>query len=144
MDTTSNLFKLFNAFRFFTIITLIVVSFAFIKCGEDDTHESGKKVLASGSANPFVIKDSVFLSMNGYGYDIIINGAVMIHQARIPGIAGTSGFASREDAQKIAHLAIRKIKGNQFPPAISLQELQSSRIIIYDYKSRTGLYKVDM
>jgi hypothetical protein len=82
--------------------------------------------------------------MNGYGYDISINGAVMIHQAVIPGIAGTSGFASREDAQKIADLAIRKIMSNQFPPVIAFQELQSSGLIIYDYKSRTGLHKADM
>jgi hypothetical protein len=121
------------------LITTIILSGMFC-C----THESNKNAGVSRTGNSFVLKDSVFLSMNGYGYDITLNGAVIIHQVTIPGIAGTSGFASEEDARKIAHLAILKIMNNQAPPAISLQDLQSSGIIVYNYRSRTGLYRADM
>jgi hypothetical protein len=82
--------------------------------------------------------------MRGYGYDIIINNVVRIHQPGIPSIAGVSGFASAEDAHKIAQLVMIKMMKNESPPTVSLEELQASGIVIYDYKSRSGLNKADL
>jgi hypothetical protein len=123
--------------NFYTLILLTVLVSDLIHCGPKSNKHDALSVISS-------IRDSIFLEQNGYGYDIIVNGKVKVHQPSIPGISGTSGFASAEDAQKIAQLAIDKIKNSQSPPSISLQELQCAGIIVYDYKSRSGLYPADM
>jgi hypothetical protein len=121
------------------LMLMVVVMVDVVCCGQ----ESGRDIVVSKISAS--IKDSVFLGKHGYGYNIIVNGEVKIHQPTIPGISGSSGFASAEDARKIARLAMAKIKDNpMLPPCISLQELQCSGIIVYDYESRSGLYRVEM
>src|SRR5258706_4435079 len=43
---------------------------------------------------------------NKFGYTIFINGQMYIEQKTIPAIQGNQGFATNEDAEKIAKLAI--------------------------------------
>jgi hypothetical protein len=62
---------------------------------------------------------------NGYGYDIILNGHVYVHQPNIPALAGNNGFATSELAQKVADLVVNKIRNNILPPTLSVQELDS-------------------
>jgi hypothetical protein len=121
------------------LVLMVVVVVDVVSCGQESgRHIVGSKISAS-------IRDSVFLGKHGYGYNIIVNGEVKIHQSTIPGVSGSSGFASAEDARKIARLAMAKIRDNPLlAPCISLQELQGSGIIVYDYKSRSGLYRVEM
>lgn len=64
----------------------------------------------------------------GYGYNLaVINGkdTFRIHQPTIPAIQGNRGFATRDDAGKVAALVAGKIKaGNSFP-TIDIKELDS-------------------
>jgi hypothetical protein len=107
------------------------------------THKSGEYVGLVATPASKTIRDSIFLSIKGYGYDIIVNDSVIIHQPNIPGIESSSGFGSEEDARKIARLAISKIQRNLSGTDISLQDLQWAGILIYDYDSKTGLNKAD-
>jgi hypothetical protein len=68
------------------------------------------------------------VSENTYGYNILINNKVLIHQPAIPGVPGNKSFASLADAEKVAKLAIRKIKQGLVPPTIKKRELDSLKI----------------
>ena len=63
-----------------------------------------------------------------FGYTIFIDGQMYIEQKTIPALPGNQGFATKEDAEKIARLAIEKIKQGEMPPTISVEELKANGI----------------
>ncbi len=65
----------------------------------------------------------------GFGYNILVDGALFIHQASIPAIPGNSGFSSKEKAENVAHLVIHKLQHNIMPPSVSKKELDSLHIL---------------
>jgi len=71
--------------------------------------------------NHFTAK--VFKGFNGWGYDILVNDSLFIHQEFVPVIAGKKGFSKKEQAVQTAQLIINKMKGNQHP-VVTTFELQ--------------------
>jgi hypothetical protein len=65
----------------------------------------------------------------GWGYDLYIDGKKTIHQPHIPGVAGTKGFSSKENAQKAANFVLFKLKNNIMPPSVSKEELDSLGVL---------------
>ena len=65
---------------------------------------------------------------NTFGYDILDYNRPMIHQPAVPAMPGNKGFATKEDATKVAKLVIQKINKNIMPPSITPQELKSLKI----------------
>jgi hypothetical protein len=70
-----------------------------------------------------------FDQQRGYGYDVFVDGKKLIHQPNIPGLAGTAGFRTKDDSERVAELVIRKMKNNEMPPAITEQELRQLKVI---------------
>jgi len=66
---------------------------------------------------------------NTFGYDILKYGKVMIHQASIPGLAGTKGFDSNASAKKVALLVIKKIRNGEMPPTVTKEELKKLGVL---------------
>jgi hypothetical protein len=64
-----------------------------------------------------------------YGYDIYINGKLAYHQTLRPAVSGNVGFSTKEKAEKVAKLAIAKIKKNQVPPTITIEELKREGVL---------------
>ena len=64
-----------------------------------------------------------------YGYDISADSIPLIHQQSIPGMPGNEGFRTKNDAQKVARLAITKIQRGEMPPTISHDELKSLNVV---------------
>lgn len=60
-----------------------------------------------------------------YGYEITLNGKVLIHQAYIPCVPGKKGFASEQDAAVVANLVAAKVRKGILPPTITIGEMQS-------------------
>jgi hypothetical protein len=75
----------------------------------------------------------VFPVDKGWGYEIMSNNKVIIHQKYIPAIQGSISFSSKRDANKIAHLVIRKMKADK-TPFVSLQDLETNKIKIIKEK----------
>ncbi len=65
----------------------------------------------------------------GWGYDILINGIVHIHQPNIPAVMGNNGFSSEEKALLAGEFVIQKIKNNILPPAVTPEELDSLGVL---------------
>jgi hypothetical protein len=66
---------------------------------------------------------------NTFGYNILMDGRILIHQPHIPALPGNEGFREKEDAQKVAEFVIHKIRQNIFPPSITVQELDSLGVL---------------
>ena len=63
--------------------------------------------------------------ISGYGYDILIDGRVYVHQQNIPALPGNNGFVTEEKARRVAELVKYKIRNGVMPPTIEVQELDS-------------------
>lgn len=65
----------------------------------------------------------------GYGYNILINEALTVHQPHKPGVPGMMGFKSVADAKKAGDFIAYKIRNNIMPPTVSMQELDSLGVL---------------
>ena len=61
---------------------------------------------------------------NTYGYDILVDGKLMVHQPTIPAVPGQKGFTRKENAEKVAQLVVSKIKAGVIPPTVTRQEME--------------------
>jgi hypothetical protein len=64
-----------------------------------------------------------------YGYDVFVDGRLMIHQTSAPALPGNEGFRTKEDATKVALLVVDKIKKGERPPTISIDEMKKLKVI---------------
>jgi hypothetical protein len=64
-----------------------------------------------------------------FGYDIYVDGHLLIHQNTIPGIPGNKGFATAKQAERIAKLVIKKINAGQIPPTVTREELKKLKVV---------------
>ncbi|MBX2924331.1 MAG: DUF4907 domain-containing protein [Chitinophagaceae bacterium] len=65
---------------------------------------------------PFKVK-------SGWGYDIIVDEKMYIHQETIPSIPGNQVFQSKEDAIKTGNLAMKKLVATGRLPSLSKNEI---------------------
>lgn len=66
---------------------------------------------------------------NTFGYDVFVDGKLLIHQLNIPAMPGVEGFKTKEDAIKVAELVMSKIGLGEMPPTVSTEELKNIGII---------------
>ena len=66
---------------------------------------------------------------NSFGYNILMYGSVLVHQPSRPGLPGNAGFATEEDAMKVAELVISKIRNNEMPPTVTIEELRELGVL---------------
>ena len=66
-----------------------------------------------------------FQENGAWGYDILIDGTLYIHQSNIPAVAGDKGFKTEIDAQRMAEFVVHKIRNNILPPTVSIEEIQN-------------------
>jgi hypothetical protein len=97
----------------FSVILFVVTRFT--RC---NSHK-GMKYITSKTIH----SDSL-----GWGYEILANDTVLIHQVFIPAVQGKKGFVSEDQAKTIAHLLIKKMSTSKDLPQITIQELDSCGI----------------
>ena len=74
-----------------------------------------------GSQMPLSYK--CFKTEQGWGYDVLANDTIVIHQPFIPGEPGGASFSNEQQAANTAQFVIEKIKSGKMP-AINHQQLQ--------------------
>ena len=62
---------------------------------------------------------------NTFGYDILFYGKPLVHQPSIPGLQGNEGFTSKERAQTVAEFVVKKIRNNEMPPTVTIEDLNN-------------------
>lgn len=64
-----------------------------------------------------------------FGYDILLHGRPLIHQPNIPGLPGNEGFTTKGRAQKVAEFVVKKIRKNEMPPTVTIENLNSMGVL---------------
>ena len=66
---------------------------------------------------------------NTFGYDILLYGRPLVHQPNMPGLPGNEGFTTKERAQTVAEFVVKKIRNNEMPPTVTIEDLNKMGIL---------------
>jgi hypothetical protein len=66
---------------------------------------------------------------NTFGYDILLYGKPFVHQPNIPGLPGNEGFTTKERAQTVAECVVRKLRNNEMPPTVTIEDLHNMGVL---------------
>ena len=80
-------------------------------------------IIPSRANRDMVFSFKLFQSNGGWGYDILVNDSIKIHQDFIPAYAEKKAFSKQEQAKAAANLVIKKLKAGK-SPAISPEEIR--------------------
>lgn len=64
-----------------------------------------------------------------FGYDILLYGRPLVHQPNVPGLPGNKGFTTREKAQTVAEFVVMKIRNNEMPPTVTIEDLNNMGVL---------------
>jgi hypothetical protein len=78
--------------------------------------------------SPKGLSYNCFKTEQGWGYDVLVNDRVILHQPFIPGKEGVNGFSTEQAAGADAQNVIEKIKSGEFP-LFSHQQLQRPGVL---------------
>jgi len=116
-------------FVWFVFACLPAISISVDEAGEK--QKAGKET--SQQKNPYAdaeISIKIISSIKKtFGYDILINGKPLIHQPNIPALSGNEGFTTKEKAQKVAELVVKKIRKNEMPPTVTIDDLNNLGVL---------------
>jgi hypothetical protein len=94
-------------------------------------ESTGKE--ATQQKNPYAEADittRIIPSANHtYGYDILLYGRPLVHQPHIPGLPGNEGFSTKERAQTVAEFVVKKIRKNEMPPTVTIEDLNRMGVL---------------
>lgn len=118
-------------------IFLAILFMLFVFAGLPATSLSVEKVAGKQEIkqqnNPYAkaeITIKIIPSINNtFGYDIFINGQSALHQPHIPALPGNKGFTTKERAQKVAEFVVKKIRKNNMPPTVSVDDLNKMGVL---------------
>ena len=116
---------------FLTIYILFCIFSVFTGPSICEGEAAGKA--ASHQVNPYENADLtiriISSANNTFGYDILLQGRPFVHQPSIPALPGNEGFKTKERAQRVAELVVKKIRGGEVPPTVSVEELNSMGVL---------------
>ena len=81
-------------------------------------------VFPVGKNRETVFNYQLFQTNDGWGYDILVNDSICIHQDCMPGNFNKKAFPEKQQAAKAAGVVVRKLREGK-SPAISREELQT-------------------
>ena len=64
-----------------------------------------------------------------FGYDILLHGRPLVHQPNIPALPGNDGFTTKERARKVAEFVVKKIRKNEMPPTVTIEDLNNMGVL---------------
>jgi hypothetical protein len=103
-------------------------------CRSHDTNKQHEQIVTEDTQSSASGKDSMnvtvktFSENDEWGYDILINDKMYIHQPHIPAVSGNNGFATEAVAKKTGEFVAFKIRNHIMPPSVTPHELDSLQI----------------
>jgi hypothetical protein len=64
-----------------------------------------------------------------FGYDILLHGKPLVPQPTIAGLPGNEGFTTKERAQTVAEFMVKKIRSNEMPPTVTIEDLNHMGVL---------------
>ena len=102
------------------LLALLLVS----HCNSGDKHDSNNEATQE-EPQPQDIKLQTFKSDTGWGYNILIDDKIYVHQPHIPAIPGNRGFKSQEKALFVGNAVLTKVKNGIIPPSLTKEEVMN-------------------
>ena len=126
-----------NRFPVFLAVLFIVFIFACLPgisiSAEENTGKQDVKKETKQQNNPYADAETsiriISSAKKTFGYDILINGMPLVHQPSIPALPGNEGFSTKEKAQKVAEFVVKKIKRNEMPPTVTIDDLNNMGVL---------------
>lgn len=87
-----------------------------------------KRLVKQEQAVAGIVTVKTFHTGMGWGYDVLKDDAVYIHQEYMPAIEGRKGFATEADAKKIGNLVVERMKARAFP-VITVEDLDRAPVL---------------
>ena len=121
-----------------TRLSILFIILTFILCGEliqAQVQPPAKSVQKTDFPTGDAFKNATMTYQlipginHTWGYDILVNNKLTIHQPSIPSLPGNEGFKTKEGAEKVARLVIKKMKKGEMPPSIDAEELKKIKAI---------------
>jgi hypothetical protein len=123
--------------RFFYLLIILssIIScenYSNSKLSKEKSHESKIKERKTSEPTPkkeILLNDQEYKIITqkdvqlGWGYQILKKNKLIITQKQIPAIQGNFGFISEEESKLVANLVIQKMSNGEFPPSITIEEL---------------------
>ena len=121
-----------KAIRLFLAVPILLCLFS-VFAGPSICEGEAAGAAAKRPADPYAEGDltiRIISSVSGtFGYDILLQGRPYVHQPSIPALPGNEGFTTRERAQRVAELVVKKIRNNEIPPTVTIEELNSMGVL---------------
>ncbi len=122
-----------NYKRTTTIFLAVVFSFALLAGTSISANETAAKKEVKQQKNPYtdaqITTKIITAAKKTFGYDILLYGKPLVHQPNIPGLAGNEGFTTKERAQKVAEFVVKKIRNNEMPPTVTIEDLNKMGVL---------------
>jgi hypothetical protein len=80
-------------------------------------------------ANAEITVQTIPSANNTFGYDILFYKRPLVHQPTIPGLPGNEGFTTKERAQTVAEFVVKKIRNNEMPPTVTIEDLNTMGVL---------------
>ena len=123
-------------FIFLAVLFIVFIFIGFPETSISADKAAGKKEIkqeAKQQKNPYAnaeITTKIISSANNtFGYDILLYGKPLVHQPNIPGLPGNDGFTTKERAQKVAEFVVKKIRKNDMPPTVTIDDLNNMGVL---------------
>lgn len=80
------------------------------------------------ATSPKGLSYNCYKTDRGWGYDVLVNDRIIIHQPFVPGKEGLNGFSTEKEAGIDAQTVIEKIKSGEHP-LFSQKQLQRPGVL---------------
>jgi hypothetical protein len=116
------------------LMVVLLLTFFIAACHTGISLSTGSPVQEiEQKENPYTIADlttKIILSVNNtFGYNIFLYGRLFVHQPNIPGLPGNEGFSTEAEAQKVAEFVVKKIRNNEMPPTMTIEDLNTMGVL---------------
>ena len=114
--------------KYILIFFCVLIAVVFLNSCNNTTSAQDQNATEMDKKGMVPVDASIFKTDKGWGYSIIINNKLFIRQDIIPAVEGNQGFATKEDATKVAELVLNKMK-NKEKPIVKIEDLKQLGII---------------
>jgi hypothetical protein len=124
---------------FYILLVIFAGTVSIVSCKTDKPESEAPVAQPATSYNPYS-KSEITLEIyrvdsidnhgiRGWGYNVLVDGKIYIHQPTVPAIMGNNGFSSEEKARRAGAFVISKIQNNIIPPSVTPEELDSLEVL---------------
>ena len=122
-----------NYKRTTTIFLTVLLTFALFPGPSISANGNANKEEVKQQKNPYANAEITIKIIPSprktFGYDILLHGKPLVHQPNIPALPGNEGFSTKEKAQTVAEFVVKKIRKNEMPPTVTIEDLSKMGVL---------------